>query len=393
MRRFWIKIILVIAIFASGTLVGAGKVSFFTLHSPFISKFLQSRLAVCEKLPAAYVFDGSDKDHCYVTALVTMVRQYGLAVTAGTLRGYMSTNTGHYLQGQRCHAFGHEMGNEAVRSGISPHELFTQCIGMCSVASGTNTIEGLDLGCMNGAAHTWVLLNPDIREVEKICDDPTISQDIREGCYHGIGHGLSERYGGDVIREIDACKTLVNGRAQYQCAHAVFMEKQALLTHDGLPVNPSSYCLTLPTDMEPSCFEFAGFMEYSLTGGDVPQSLAVCDRVPSDMQSLCRNRVGQSAYLVRQHSQDVLSCLVADVIKRNDCMDGFVQVSIDTVNDVYGDHAFPSCALLPSMYQNRCYMKVGQVLRDRDGQSLRVSACHTVPDPEHQKACLSDTPL
>lgn len=389
MRLYRIKILFTALFFFLGFWVGTGWLfgrSFPTIWLPY---FLQKNFAACDSIPMENIFEGSKRQRCYTEASVNIVRLYGMRTAVETVREYRANSHNTPLEGQRCHALAHEIGNAAARENTNAHTILVSCQNMCNQPSDTQSVEGLDLGCMNGAAHTWVLLSQNVETVADSCNDSQVPQEVREGCFHGIGHGLSELYGGDVIAEVNECKRLPTDRARYQCAHAVFMEKQALLTKNGLPVDPTLYCGSLPTEMSPSCYEFAGFIEYS-SRRDVTRALATCRFVPDGMKSVCRERVGESLYLSRQKSGDVGFCEVAEGVEARDCILGFVRGSVDTVNDVYGNSALTSCGVLAQIYKNGCYGSVGQIVRDRYGDKKRQLSCTTIQNSIYQTACLSN---
>ncbi len=389
-----LRLIFVSSFFVVGFIVGLTLTTRVHLSTPLLPRMLVWRARACESLPNEYVFVGSKKHLCYISAFVGVVEQFGMQVAVSTMQTYIATPGGKFLEGQRCHSLAHEIGDSAVRAGTNPHTLLTQCQKMCLSfdQNGVQSFGQLDLGCMNGAAHTWVLLSSDISRVAHLCNDPRVPEATREGCFHGIGHGLSEKYGGSVIQEVDECKKLPPGKAQYECAHAVFMETQILHIAQGLPTEILAFCRGLSGDMQPACFRFAGFMSY-VQRGNVMQALALCNQAPNQLQELCRSSVGVSIYLVHNNRQDVLSCLVPDRTVRHDCIAGFVEANIDNTNDLYGDHAFAVCDMLHSDDRPWCFRFAGQVLGDRYGQETRMSSCASLLQQENKKACLSNEPL
>ncbi len=374
--------------FASGVgwvppLPGVQHVGSSSLFLPLFQK--------CEAIPLTGVFESSERQRCFYTTLHAMVQRYGIATTISAFRAYLVSPQGAYLQGMRCHAMAHEIGNAAAASGVPSDILLTQCIGLCSAGAGSQPIDGIDLGCMNGAAHTWVLLSPQVASVFDKCAVPRVSQEVREGCFHGIGHGLSEKYGGNLMKEIEECITLPNARARYQCSHAVFMEKQALagVGVSSLPVDPIGYCRSLPGEVQESCFEFSGSLQYFKTR-DVPRSLAVCRHILStDLEFSCWDRIGEALYLSHQQGSDINMCFTGHADEGRGCMTGFVRTSIDNVNDLYGKSALVICSGMPHVYQTECYAMVGRIVKERYGQRVQTSICDTIEKIEYKKACIS----
>lgn len=375
-------------VFSIGVASGLGWfISVPLLRYASLTSVLRARLISCENDETTNTFDGSPRQRCYNRELVSMVRSYGIASTIRSLKSYMKTPQGTYLQGMRCHAMAHEIGNAAAQSGMPSDVLMTQCIGLCDIGEGRNPVEGIDLGCMNGAGHTWVLMSADIQDAFAKCAIPSIPDAVKEGCYHGIGHGLHERYGADIKSAVSQCLLLPNKEARYQCAHAVFMERQPTSFTRHIPFDLVLYCRELPTEVGTSCFEFIGFMQYSYTH-DAYQALRICDAVLESMQSGCRNRVGEAIYTLNDDIVDVHQCADASAMYANDCVTGFTRTIIDDVNDTRGNRAIRACETLPEGLQSHCYAVIGETLLARYGEGIRRRTCGVISSPTYMDICM-----
>jgi hypothetical protein len=260
-----------------------------------------------------------------------------------------------------------------------------QCSGLCNLGQGIDPIEGIDLGCMNGAGHTWVLMSPTIMDAFAKCAVPSIPENVRQGCYHGIGHGLRERYGADMQTAVSQCLLLPNDEAKYQCSHAIFMEPP-LGASSGISTNLLTFCNELPVQVGESCFEFIGSMEYARTR-DTHVAIEICDRVPTPFQLRCRYRVGEILYVSRLAVVDIQYCMNMNINQSMGCIRGFIRTTIDEVNDIHGDHAIHACAALPEASQKYCYSVTGEILLLRYGESIRQRACKTIASNEFSQAC------
>lgn len=358
-----------------------------------VPSLLRSRLVDCERYENTYVFDESPRHRCYVQALVSMVKSYGIARTISSLRSYIHTANGNYLQGMRCHALAHEIGNVAARMGTPSEVLMNQCTGLCDFGQGREPVDDIDMGCLNGAGHTWVLMSSAIEEAFAKCAVPSIPLSLKQGCYHGIGHGLREKYGVDVQMAITQCLRMPNDQAQYQCAHAIFMESPIANAQIGLPADIPSYCKHLPNSVSESCYEFIGFMEYSREM-NVAVALQLCDHAPDSTQSLCRLRVGEAIFTVRYMPNDIDQCVRAfSKSQIADCVRGFIRTSVDNVNDVLGESALRACQALPNDEQKECYRVLGEMLFLRFGDISRQQTCRSIHVEQYRQACLRATAL
>lgn len=387
-------ILICILLYGGGVLVGLSSIPQIVSRSPFFVVNQMQQFRACEFSSVRSTYISSDKEQCYIKTLVSMVKRFGVRNAIDVFRMYVATPEGVFLTGQRCHALAHEVGNTAVRQGVSPHTLLTECKGMCDTSISFQTVGGLDLGCLNGAGHSWVLLDATVLEVAKNCLDPDVDTDAQDGCFHGIGHGLTEKYNGIIPLAIDECRTLPLSRARFQCAHAIFMEKQSKLVKGNEMIDPYLYCLTLPPEMATSCFEFAGYISYSQTK-NVSVALNHCRNAPADTKRLCLERVGESLYEERFAQEDVSDCFGSvDTDSAHRCLYGYIRASIDHINDAYGTFALASCTKLPKDQQReQCYLYAGQVMSVRYGKDKWATACGTIPEERFRLLCLQgETP-
>jgi hypothetical protein len=285
----------------------------------------------------------------------------------------------------------HVVGESAAAMGATPSEILTQCVGLCTVASDAIPVEGLDLGCINGAAHTWVLRSEHIEQASQYCQFASIDESVRDGCFHGLGHGLSERYQGNLTLEIEECAKLPTDRGRFQCAHAVFMESQVLPLSRSIPMLPTEYCHTLVPEIAKSCYEFAGFMEHGQRQ-DVSRALHTCNQVPQDQMDSCSTRVGESIYLLRRNVSDIASCLVASESQSKACLTGFISRTIDTIDDRYGDQAFLACQSFAAEQKTQCFAMAGNILQERYGLKIKERSCLSISGQEERFACQGGLP-
>lgn len=375
--------------FSFGLMSGLGWfISVPVLRHASLASVLRSRFVSCERYAGADFFEGTPRQRCYFKEVVGMVRSYGIASTISALRSYMRTSNGSYLQGMRCHALAHEIGNAAARFGTPSDVLMTQCIGLCDFGDGREPIDGIDLGCMNGAGHTWVLMSQNVTEASAKCSTPSIPEPARMGCYHGIGHGLREKNGNDFQRAVSECLVMPNDEARYQCAHAIFMEPMQNSEISITPEKLLAYCASLSGKVELSCFEFIGFTQYGLTNQAI-HAFDICDASPLDARTKCRSRVGEAIYNRHHKIEDISQCDQLPDIHAPECTTGFIRTIIDNVNDTYGKRALAACSMLTSSLQEHCYRVTGEFLFLRFGDFVRKQACQTVSGVASKHACMT----
>jgi hypothetical protein len=380
--------IIISLVFVFGLIVGLGKTP-FRFHTQVLPLFLQSTLAQCEREDVGMEYFESVFERCYTQQLVKLIKQYGLAMAIQTFSRYMESPKGASLSGQRCHALAHEIGNTAAKTGEDPHTIFTQCKDMCSTLENPEIILGIDLGCMNGAAHTWVLLSRSFEEAIQKCDDRTVSQEVREGCYHGLGHGLYEQFGGDVIPAVSNCLTITDPKGQYQCSHAIFMERPQG-KGSGLPQDVGSYCASLPQSVSPSCFAFAGAMEY-LRSGDIHRAQTWCRRNDNVAPEECLLRTGEALYISAYDPADIARCFVGNN-QDQVCTQGFLRAAANTVRDVFGNEAMRACSFVPQGSWKNCVQQVIDQVTNLYGKDVATALCAALETEVERKACMEVFP-
>lgn len=342
---------------------------------------LISRLSACESHPhESLTFESSTRYHCYEQTIGGIGRRYGVHASVGALKAYMETPAGNLLQGARCHAIGHTIGETAVARHDSSQEILTTCKDFCG------------FGCLNGAAHAWILLNGNVMAAETFCKSAEVSEDVKNGCFHGIGHGVAEYANLNIEKGLALCDQLKDKDAQFQCGHAVIMDVRhvSLPASGTLPSDIVHFCVGLSDTYRPSCDIFAGFLEYGLTH-NASSAFSVCARVPSAVSRDCNERIGEALLMasIKDTTKIFRGCNAAtDTNALRSCLFGSLRASIDGPDSFAGEAAFRLCASVSKDVRNQCFTYAGGLLVQRYGSIQRAQACAILPSAERM-ACLS----
>lgn len=345
-------------------------------------------LRECEKEEYdALNFQSSKRYSCYSKALIAAVKGEGIREAVEALGEYQKTDEGSLLTGARCHALGHDIGLAAVTSGNSPQTVLKECLNFCEELG--DSAEGLDFGCLNGAAHAYVLYENSTGDLEKYCDIPGVSQDVREGCYHGIGHGVAEYTLLDIEKALLICDGLETREARYQCGHAILMapEHFSYPNKASLPEDLVQFCSTRNEAYSPSCFEFAAFLEYSRVK-DARTALLLCGKVPGEFQRVCQERLGEAIFFNLKHSPSSIaqSCSVQDKEVTKACLYGANRISIDGADSPFGELGLEVCKYTDSGVRGDCYADLALLVSRRHGEERRQALCFQVP-PLYEDRC------
>lgn len=346
----------------------------------FVTSNLTTEMAECE------VFEYSDNDfasserrNCYNDKVIGHIKSDGLKSTLVGLENYMQTDQGAYLIGARCHDLGHGIGIEAVKNGYKPREILETCNTMC---------EG---GCLNGAAHVFVITAVEKGDLDSFCDISGISKTIRDMCYHGIGHGLMEYYTLDIDKVVKNCLTIKGVSDKFQCSHAAFMETTLVgqAPFKKIPANLDQYCGKLEPALAYSCFQFGGFLTFT-RDLNINEAFEFCQSAPENIQMLCFSRIGESAYLKVNGDPDE----TVDLCRRNDanefrrCLKGANIFSVHSPDSAYGEKATNICLETSDQVRRGCLSDLGAMIVGIYGESRLDGFCKGLQNKNDRESCL-----
>lgn len=276
-------------------------------------------------------FERSQRYTCYLKTIDQAIRVHGLSSMIQAFTQYQSTEAGTVLRGARCHSIGHLIGEVAVDKGIEPEILLRECTTVCPYDTNSG-VEGVDLGCLNGAAHAFLLSSQSVNQAQEYCATQSDDPEVEAGCFHGVGHGIAELVQFNISKGLEKCSQLTGEVAQYQCGHAVLMEP-LMVEYSPLQTVPNDvvvFCESVPDIYKKSCHEFAGFLTFVRTA-DVFQATEVCSQVPSLYAKECFFRLGEVAtFRYGLQSPDLAdSCQVVQGLENQKaCIQGVVSTLV-----------------------------------------------------------------
>jgi len=113
----------------------------------------------------------------------------------------------------RCHDVMHALGQVLLERGNDPLELLQGAPQLCLAGFPHGVVEGFGLTASDELFFSTI---------PKLCLAFSVDSRARTDCAHGIGHAISLRRVGSVVRAANMC-TLLATDDQKQCAQAVFM--------------------------------------------------------------------------------------------------------------------------------------------------------------------------
>lgn len=339
-------ILLAVVLFVFGYIVGyvSYRSNIFTFESN-----IQTKLAFCSKIPHSSMH----YYRCIQNTFTSIVRPQNLSrvmrILESTIGDMSSKNPGQHTIW--CHDIGHIMGEIVSTSGAPLGDLVSAC------GSGRTCGYGCIHGVVAGMARRESVLLGNADQVCVSVKDNTIQ------CFHGFGHMYAELAGYDISESLAYCQKIGSIQGQRDCAGGAFMEIfQPPLGNHVVPFASPAV------------------------------ALQVCQEVPSDLRRDCRFRVGESAFQSNGDEKAITNCVIStDNELTEDCIAGFVEGSIDPVNDIFGATALRACGYLLRGYQDDCFSDVGSLLTARYGKDTALSVCNTVSGVEEQRACTAGT--
>lgn len=323
----------------------------------------------CEKDPYDEIsFDSSSRSNCYQSAVRLLIENYDLRAAINGLKEYMETEQGKLLDGRRCHDLGHGIGIEAVKKGVPSREILTECADWCVG------------GCLNGAAHVYVLTDHTPKELVEFCDVEGIEEKSKRMCYHGLGHGYMENFKADISRAMDFCEKIPQEVGQYECGHAAVMDYALLYSAPvrTIPEDIVGFCEARQKVFRPSCYEFVGFLAYSRTV-NTKDSFEACRKIPKEYRQNCTQRIGEAYFSILQRDPDkiVAGCEVGNGIEIDECMEGSVRSSIYGADSSFGGLGSILCGKLSNKdSRSACYKYLGGEIEAVHGQERRQKTCN-----------------
>ena len=270
-----------------------------------------------------------------------------------------------------CHEEAHIISEVGIDVAENPEQVFAACTPICGY------------GCHHGAASALFRKKGDILE-----DLSTICGAIRRkgssfpgqdgtACYHGIGHGLADFAGRDIVKALTLCNEVEDIQGKDECATGVFMELFDAPTfnqkHLPLPDDFIGFCKGLPVAKD-VCMRSAGGYEFRRSQ-DGARAFAVCRSAPSDISRSCAVGIGSDFHFLFEGNADkgVSACMAGKELTAP-CIQGLIISGF--VSDRSGSIGIHYCQeVSQSDLQTSCFQYLGKSAEQLGG-----------PD-EHERVC------
>ena len=178
-------------------------------------------------------------------------------------------------------------------------------------------------------------------------------------CVHGIGHGVTIRFGNDPFKALPYCDVFKDSWEQVNCYTGVFMQNIIVDNnwHKSIrlkPDDPVYPCDAVEHRYKGACYLTQTSYILRVLDYDYGKAFAVCDGVEAEFVETCYVSMGRdiSGNSHRDAAQIVKLCGLGNPEHQEDCFVGAVR------NDVFNDHATQNadalCALVANRFRTRC---------------------------------------
>ena len=165
--------------------------------------------------PPAVVLSGAKYESCETApspakCVAELLADEVSSKSISTVVGVFEENAPSFV---RCHDVMHALGQVLLERGNDPLELLQGAPQSCLAGFPHGVVEGLGMTASDEMFFSTI---------PKLCLSFNVDSRARTDCAHGIGHAISLRGVGNVVRAANMC-TLLATDDQKQCAQAVFM--------------------------------------------------------------------------------------------------------------------------------------------------------------------------
>lgn len=326
-------------------------------------------------------YEQSQRYRCYADKIAYTTREFGVTSAINSLNYYFKTPEGKSIEGATCHVLAHVIGEVAVSSLKKGGDILKECGTFCTS------------GCLNGAAHVYILTTQDVKDAEKFCNSADVDNKTKLACYHGVGHGITEYLRFNIEKGLSMCDNLRDQEGRRECGHAVLMDYIPMLSIVPSPIPPDilRFCLGLNAVYKDSCYEYAGALEYARSK-NTTEAFSVCSKMISGhSKDRCMTEI--IGILLNTTPRSARPGLIADICnfperqKTRTCFYSAVQMSIFTIGTTFGGASAIICEMAPSWLQKDCYLKIAGSLLQEYGEDSKNKFCKEVMPEQYKKEC------
>jgi hypothetical protein len=225
---------------------------------------------------------------CYQQALVATLDTKGAAAALARLARLDQTD--RFVQSQ-CHQLAHQLGH----AGFAYYHSVTK-----ATAQGSEICwSGYYHGVVEAYISRWT--NAKLKtQMPRICKQtPGHPYSLAYyNCWHGLGHGLTIRFGNDVFKALPYCDAIGKSWEQQSCYSGVFMQNIVVdgVMHHSVDLkrsDPVYPCDAVAERQKSSCYLMVTSYVLKVKSYDYAATFKVCDRVEKAFIATCYQSLGR----------------------------------------------------------------------------------------------------
>jgi hypothetical protein len=178
-------------------------------------------------------------------------------------------------------------------------------------------------------------------------------------CLHGVGHGVTIRFGNDIFKALPYCDAIPGSWEQESCYGGVFMQNIVVDQEMHQSVNlkaddPVYPCDAVSENQKSACYLMQTSHILQVNNYDYAGGFKVCDAVEKDYRSTCYQSMGRdiSGNFLLDVNQVVTHCALGKASMIGDCYIGAAKNAV--FNDRAPANADRLCEKTPDRYRADC---------------------------------------
>lgn len=320
---------------------------------------------------------------CYKKNLEPGVRKYGLSVFMDELNRRYTQSVNFDNGGiNQCHDIAHAIGQTAGAYSRDLNKTILECPNLCTS------------GCFHGVVEGAISTGYDIlKNIHTLCivKDNDALVPGNSDCYHGLGHGVADLSGFDLIQSIKYCDMIESPEGQRNCGSGVIMElfepssfDHALMQY---PDDVSDLCSTLWGTYRDTCYITAGTHIFTKNTNE-KEAIKACTSVPEDLRSNCIVSLGQNMFFVHQGDSQKLFSFCALVPEQfyDDCFNGVIESGV--MSDPLVRKGVEICQDFDKVNSAKCFDSIVSKMKLTSRLDNLPKICDTVKN-DRKEICIS----
>lgn len=331
----------------------------------------------------------NDKSYnCYVTAFKRFFDKNGPEETLDAL--YTLSTEDDFVK-RDCHPYAHEIGRHSFKRIGNALKAFSYGRVICA--------SGYYHGVMEGFLSKVRDEKGDLgKEIIDLCDTQDDNRFMAFQCLHGLGHGLTMYFEGDIMKSLPYCDSLKTYWEMQSCQGGVFMENIVVKDTPGhrslyLKEDEPEYPCNIVTENQKfSCYLLISSWLLQLTKYDYSAAFNLCDGLRSDYVYVCYQSMGRdiSGATLRSPTESASLCSLGQTRFYRDCVIGVIKDFTNTTAGASEGAAF--CKLVKEDTKEDCYRAGGQILIDlytKPDELEKACDTLTINEPVYKRSCLN----